>query len=245
MNRDFGTACSDLVLCVTSYVCSHLVYTYSNSYSSSSSGSPSSSSSSQSSYSKGGTKLYHITIDYSLEPAIKSLFYVQCAALIGVIRFALIPRGQLIVLGHNLLTVLGQHRYFKNNFNEIFTSFERTLLIIIILGHLLNIQYVDKVIPILFGLIPIIITIIIAQNLNIFICGFMSLITMVFAITVLQQQNYRRNRFFKIRSVHWFHISSSISIYLHVITLINISNGGNTSFYDCFTLNFSTISTIN
>eukprot|EP01083_Nonionella_stella_P075675 205806_1 len=266
MNRDFGTACSDLVLCVTSYVCSHLVYTYSNSYSSSSSGSPSSSSSSQSSYSKGGTKLYHITIDYSLEPAIKSLFYVQCAALIGVIRFALIPRGQLIVLGHNLLTVLGQQlsisllglsyflltfrsssisRYFKNNFNEIFTSFERTLLIIIILGHLLNIQYVDKVIPILFGLIPIIITIIIAQNLNIFICGFMSLITMVFAITVLQQQNYRRNRFFKIRSVHWFHISSSISIYLHVITLINISNGGNTSFYDCFTLNFSTISTIN
>eukprot|EP00483_Globobulimina_turgida_P003066 UN03071 len=71
----------------------------------------------------------------------------------------------------------------------------------------------------------------------------MSLSTMIFAIIILQQANYRNNRWFKIRSVHWFHILSSISIYFHVITLINLSNGGHTTFYDCITLNFYTYKT--
>eukprot|EP01084_Bolivina_argentea_P311341 538904_1 len=248
MNRDFGTACSDFILFTTSYICTHLVYTYSDNKLSDN----------QLSHHKH--ELYEIRIEF--EPALKSLFYVQYASLIGAIRFALIPRGQLIVLGHNLMTVLGQQlsisllglsyflltfntssisQYFKNNFNDTFTSFERTLLIVIILTHLLNIQYVDKIIPIFFGILPIIITILIVQNLNILICGIMSLSTMIFAIVILQQSNYRNSRLLKIRSVHWFHILSSISIYLHVITLLNLSNGGNTTFFNCITLNFATI----
>lgn len=193
MDRDIGTACSDLVLYLTSYICSGLVYSYSSS---------SSSSRDESSY--------HI-IGIEFEPAIKSLFYVQYAALIGVIRFGIIPKGQLIVLGHNLMSVLGQQlsisllglsyilltfptssicQYFISNFNEIFTSFERTLLIIIIIAHLLNIQYIDKIIPMFFGIIPIIITIIIfAKNFNIFLCGILSLSTMCFAIIIFQQKN--------------------------------------------------------
>ena len=197
MNRDFGTACSDLVLCITSFVCSQLVYNYS----------------SHSNNEKGANplKLHQMSTNrISFEPALKSLFYVQYAALFGFVRFALIPRGQLVALAHNLMTVLGQQlsvsllglsyflltfpklsisKYFIANFNEIFVSFERTLLILIILAHLLNIQYVDKIIPICFGIIPIIITILVAQNENIFYCGIMSLSTMSIAIIILQQQN--------------------------------------------------------
>ena len=188
MERDIGTACSDFILCITSFFCTNLVYKYSSSPSSA----------------------QQLVYSIEFEPAIKSLFYVQYASLIGAIRFGIIPRGQLIVLGHNLMTVLGQQlsisllglsyflltfrssricQYFISNFNEIFTSLERTLLIIIIIAHLLNIQHIGKVIPLLFGITPIIITIIITQNFNIFLCGIMSLSTLCCAIMVYQQKN--------------------------------------------------------
>merc|ERR1712154_114594 len=184
-------------------------------------------------------------------------------ALFGFVRFALIPRGQLVILGHNLMTVLGQQlslsllglsyflltfpklsmsQYFISNFEEIFTSFERTLLLVIMLAHLLNIQYIDKIIPICFGITPIIITILIAENQNIFLMAILSLTTMSIAIIILRQPNYRSNFFLRIRNVFWFHILSSISIYFHCISLIAMSERNEQryiSFYDCITFNFT------
>mmetsp|Transcript_15890 Transcript_15890/g.25200 ORF Transcript_15890/g.25200 Transcript_15890/m.25200 type:complete len:265 (+) Transcript_15890:36-830(+) len=257
--RDFGTACSDFVLYLTSYICSQLVYQYS---SHSSHVQSHGHSSHVHSHSYSIWQSGHFTILIEFEPAVKSLFYVQYAALIGVIRFGLIPRGQLIVLGHNLMTVLGQQlsisllglsyfllafpslsicKYFVSNFNEIFTSFERTLLIIIILAHLLNIQYIDKAIPFIFGILPIVVTIVIAQNFNIFVCGLLSLSSMTLAIYLLHQHNYRRSKLLNIRYVHWFHLLTSLSIFCHTLTLINLANNGILTLWECLTLNFASI----
>lgn len=248
MSRDISRSASDFVLSIAAYFCSQLVYHYSYPISTDLNGE--------------GHGHYRITIEF--EPALKSLFYVQYAALIGAIRFALIPRGQLICLGHEIMTVLGQQlslsllglsyyllafpssticRYFVSNFNDTFTSFERTLLLLIIVVHLLNIQYVDKAIPILFGFVPIAVVIVSVPNWNVTTMGFMSLCATTFAVVILRDGGYGQTKALRIRYVHWFHVTSILSIYLHVITLINLSHAHTQrlSLYDCFTLNFLSV----
>jgi len=251
MSRDFSRSASDFVLSIAAYFCSQLVYHYSYPISP------------PELIGDGhGPGVYRITIEF--EPALKSLFYIQYAALIGAIRFALIPRGQLICLGHEIMTVLGQQlsisllglsyyllafpssticRYFVSNFNETFTSYERTLLLLIIVVHLLNIQYVDKAIPIVFGFVPIAVAIVSIPSWNISICGIMSLCTTTSAVLILRDGAYGRTKMLKIRYVHWFHVLSIVSIYLHVTTLINLSHTHREglSLYDCITLNFTSL----
>jgi len=250
MSRDIARSVSDFMLSFVCYFSSQLVFQYSYPMSKDWNG-------------EGNVNgVYRITIEF--EPALKSLFYIQYAALIGAIRFALIPRGQLICLGHEIMTVLGQQlsisllglsyyllafpssticRYFVSNFNDTFTSFERTLLLLIIVVHLLNIQYVDKAIPILFGFVPMVLVAVTVPNWNVSICSVMSLCTTAIAIVVLRDSNYRRNSVLKIRYVHWFHLLSSVAIYLHVTTLINLSHAHREglSLFDCITLNFISV----
>merc|ERR1719334_128318 len=77
----------------------------------------------------------------------------------------------------------------SDSFDDTFTSFERTLLLVILVVHLLNIQFVDKLIPLFFGITPIALCMLSAHNRDVFACAALSLATMVAAIVILRAKN--------------------------------------------------------
>ncbi|ETO25246.1 hypothetical protein RFI_11890 [Reticulomyxa filosa] len=130
------------------------------------------------------------------------------------------------------------HQFLKLHLNTTIDSIEVYLLMIVLFCYCLNIQMVDVLIPLCFGFVPIILCIFFCGKWNVFVLGAIALSLLLSSIIIVRYP-LRRNTLCGIRSIHWFHLLLSFSIYFHTIALINLSLGGEIPLWDSFTTNFS------
>ncbi|ETO30717.1 hypothetical protein RFI_06401 [Reticulomyxa filosa] len=160
-------------------------------------------------------------------------------------RIAIVLSGQvglsLLGIQYILLTFPQSwitHHLLKLHQSTTINVIETYLLILVLFCYCLNIQLVDILIPLCFGFLPILMCIFICGKWNVFILGGIGIALVLSSVIIVRDDPGRRNRLWGIRSIHWFHLLLSFSIYLHTITLMNLSLGGDISLWNSFSRNF-------
>ncbi|ETO31738.1 hypothetical protein RFI_05383 [Reticulomyxa filosa] len=186
--------------------------------------------------------------------------YLMLASFLGTLRFSGLQHVKLIPLLHRIATVIsGQvglsllgvqyillsfpqsyitNKLFGLHLDSTIHRIEVSLWILVICCYCLNIQMVDILIPLIFGFVPILACIFICGKWNVFILGAIGISLVLSSVIIVRDDPKHRNTLCGIRSIHWFHLLLSLSIYVHTITLINLSLGGEVSVWDSIAFKF-------
>lgn len=136
-------------------------------------------------------------------PGKRGLYLILLSSFMGVLRYSICYRIRAILLIHKWCSRLSTQvgialiglqfvvisfgnsfigKYLTNSFEiETYGPIEKTLFTIVVFANLLHIQHVDSVVPTLFGILPIIISVFV-NGINVFITGIFAVITTVSAI---------------------------------------------------------------